>query len=65
MLGKVKWFNNKRGYGFITGANGKEYFIHQTNINMDGFRKLKDGQDVTFDEMVKEKGLEAINVSLR
>lgn len=65
MLGKVKWFNNKRGYGFITGDNGKEYFIHQTNINMDGFRKLKDGQDVTFDEIVKEKGLEAINVSLR
>ena len=40
MRGTVKWFDSKKGYGFISGDDGKEYFVHQSNIKMEGFRKL-------------------------
>lgn len=61
--GTVKWFDPKRGFGFIRRANGeKEIFVHQSSIQMDGYRTLSDGQVVEFEAVVGKKGLEASNV---
>ncbi|MFW5804390.1 MAG: cold shock domain-containing protein [bacterium] len=49
MQGKVKWFDPKLGYGFIISNDGKEIFVHYSGISMEGFRKLKHGQEVEFD----------------
>lgn len=46
--GTVGWYHAGKGYGFITGEDGAEYFVHQTQIRMDGFRKLKEHQKVSF-----------------
>lgn len=46
--GTVKWFNARRGYGFLTGEDGNDYFVHHSNIVMDGFRTLRLGQAVTY-----------------
>ena len=46
--GTVKWFNARRGYGFLTGDDGNDYFVHHSNIVMDGFRTLRSGQAVTY-----------------
>ena len=46
MTGKVKWFDSKKGYGFITGENGKEIFVHFSGIVTDGFKSLNEGQAV-------------------
>lgn len=58
MTGMCKWFNNKKGYGFITDGDGKDYFVHHSDIRMDGYRTLKEGQEVSFEIQVDEKGLE-------
>lgn len=47
--GKVKWFNKEKGYGFITKKDGNDIFVHYKDLNMDGFKLLKDGQKVEFD----------------
>ncbi len=57
MRGTVKWFNTQKGYGFITGDDGAEYFAHQTQIKMDGFRTLDAGDIVEFDVRSEEKGI--------
>lgn len=62
MKGTVKWFNNKKGYGYIIGEDEKEYFVHYTNIVSEGFKTLKENQEVTFDTTSTEKGIMAINV---
>ena len=62
--GNVKWFDNRKGWGFITQSDGEEVFVHYRNIDGDGFRKLKDGQEVEFDVVQGEKGLYAENVKL-
>lgn len=49
MRGTVKWFNPRTGYGFITGEDGNDYFVHYTSIQTDGFRTLKEKKEVTFD----------------
>lgn len=49
MSGTVKWFNVQKGYGFITGEDGNEYFVHQSSIKMEGFRKLRNNWKVTFE----------------
>ena len=49
MTGKVKWFDSKKGYGFITGENGKEIFVHFSGIVTDGFKSLNEGQAVEFE----------------
>jgi CspA family cold shock protein len=62
-LGTVKWFSEQKGYGFITPDEGaKDLFVHHTNIEIDGFRTLRDGQRVEFDASPGRKGLEAMNV---
>ncbi len=60
--GKVKWFNNQKGYGFITPENGKDVFVHHTAIQGDGYRTLKEGQDVEFEITKGPKGEQATNV---
>jgi len=62
MKGKVKWFNNAKGYGFICQEKGEEVFIHYANIKQDGFRTLSEGQNVLFELITTEKGLQALNV---
>ena len=60
--GNVKWFDNRKGWGFITQTDGQDVFVHFRNINGEGFRKLKDGDGVEFDVVEGEKGLFAENV---
>ncbi len=62
--GVVKWFNPVKGYGFIAGDDGKDAFVHQSNILMRGFRILESGQRVSYRTEQTEKGNNAVNVSL-
>jgi CspA family cold shock protein len=61
--GKVKWFNDAKGYGFITQDGGDDVFVHFTAIQGDGFKTLAEGQDVEFEVMDGRKGPQASNVS--
>ena len=63
-LGVVKWFNVVKGYGFIGGPEGQDYFVHFSSIDMNGFRKLKQGQQVEFTIQTGPKGLHAADVRL-
>ncbi|MCI8326203.1 MAG: cold-shock protein [Lachnospiraceae bacterium] len=60
--GTVKWFNAKKGYGFISDEEGKDVFVHFSALNMDGFKELKDGESVEFEVVEGEKGPQASNV---
>ena len=60
--GKVKWFNDAKGYGFIEQESGDDVFVHFTAIQGDGFRTLVEGQSVEFDVQSGDKGLHAANV---
>ena len=61
--GKVKWFNNAKGYGFVIAeAGGEDLFVHYSSIQMDGYKTLKAGQDVEFDIEQGPKGLHAVNI---
>jgi CspA family cold shock protein len=62
VIGKVKWFNNEKGYGFIDYVDGEDIFIHYSNIKQEGFKTLNEGQVVRFDLVQTEKGLQAVNV---
>ncbi len=62
--GKVKWFNNAKGYGFINETNkAEDLFAHFSAITMDGYKTLKAGQDVEFEIIQGPKGLHAVNIS--
>ncbi len=60
--GKVKWFNESKGYGFIESENGQDLFVHFSEIQGDGFKTLHEGQDVDFEETMGKKGPQASNV---
>jgi CspA family cold shock protein len=60
--GKVKWFNNAKGYGFIAQDNGEDVFVHYSVIQQDGYRSLNAGEEVEFDLANGEKGLQASKV---
>ncbi len=64
MKGQVKWFDSKKGYGFITGENGKEIFVHFSGIATDGFKSLNEGQKVEFEVGMGAKGEQAVNVTV-
>jgi Cold shock proteins len=63
MKGTVKWFNKDKGFGFITGEDGKDYFIHFSGIAGEGFKSLEEGQNVTFNVTEGQKGPMAVDVS--
>ena len=62
MTGKVKWFNNEKGYGFIVKENYDDIFVHYSAIKINGYKYLSAGQVVEFDLVKGDKGLQATNV---
>lgn len=64
MNGTVKWFNSDKGFGFITGEDGRDVFAHYSQINSDGFRSLEEGQEVTFEVAQGAKGPQAENINV-
>lgn len=60
--GQVKWFNESKGFGFITREDGTDVFVHYSSIQGDGFKSLSEGNMVSFDTETGPKGLKAINV---
>jgi len=60
--GKVKWFNNAKGYGFIVTEEGTDAFVHYADITGEGFKSLKEGQEVEFELTEGPKGAKAVNV---
>jgi cold shock protein len=63
MRGKVKWFNDRKGYGFITTDAGSDVFVHHTAIQADGYRSLAEGQEVEFEVESGPKGEQASKVT--
>ncbi|PLV60399.1 cold-shock protein [Thermotoga sp. KOL6] len=62
MRGTVKWFDSKKGYGFITMENGEDIFVHWSAIQMDGFKTLRENEQVEFEVQQGSKGPQAVNV---
>jgi len=60
--GKVKWFSNQKGYGFITGEDGKDVFVHYSAVTGEGYKTLEEGQEVEFEVTQGPKGDQATNV---
>lgn len=61
--GTVKWFNNQKGYGFISDENGNDVFVHYSGLNMEGFKSLEEGAEVEFEVVEGAKGPQATNVT--
>ena len=61
-VGTVKWFDVKKGFGFILSPDGKDVFVHYSSIEGDGFRCLKDGEKVEYEQIEGQKGLHALHV---
>lgn len=62
--GTVKWFNERKGYGFIEQEDGSDVFVHHSGIKAEGFKSLKEGDRVSFDVEHGKKGLAAVNVTV-
>lgn len=62
--GTVKWFNDRKGFGFITTSDGSDYFVHHTSIQGDGFKTLPEGAEVQFEIEQSDRGPKAVNVSV-
>ena len=62
--GTVKWFNNQKGYGFISDEAGNDVFVHYSGLNMEGFKSLEEGAAVEFEVVDGAKGPQATNVSV-
>jgi CspA family cold shock protein len=60
--GTVKWFNQRKGYGFLSAGDGRDIFVHYSNISGEGFKNLSEGDSVSFDIVEGEKGPRAENV---
>ena len=62
--GTVKWFNNQKGYGFISDEQGNDVFVHYTGLNMEGFKSREEGAEVEYDVTEGAKGPQAVNVTV-
>jgi len=62
--GKVKWFNEQKGFGFISSESGTDYFVHHSSIIGDGYKSLPEGAEVQFETEETEKGMRAVQVSV-
>ena len=60
--GTVKWFNDKKGFGFLSREDGDDVFVHHTSIQAEGFKSLREGQEVEFEVQDGPKGPQAVNV---
>ncbi len=60
----MKWFSSRKGYGFIEGEDGKSIFVHYTDIQSEGYKKLNEGDEVSFDIQNTDKGPKAVNVEV-
>ena len=63
ITGKVKWFNNEKGFGFIEYNDQEDIFVHYSGLNMEGFKSLDDGEHVEYDVIQGAKGPQAVNVT--
>jgi CspA family cold shock protein len=63
MKGKVKWFSKNKGYGFISGEDGQEYFVHWRSLLGEGYKILQEDDEVEFEIEQTDKGVQAINVT--
>ena len=61
--GKVKWFSNQKGYGFICDEEGNDIFVHFSGLNMEGYKTLDEGAEVEFEVKESDKGPQAVNVT--
>ncbi len=64
LKGTVKWFNDDKGFGFISAEDGNDYFAHFSQINKEGFKTLKEGEEVTFEVTEGAKGPQASNITI-
>jgi len=62
VLGKVKWFNSKKGYGFIIGPSQEDVFVHFSHLEMEGYKTLNKGQDIEYDLVQTDRGPQAHNI---
>lgn len=62
--GTVKWFNSEKGFGFISSETGADVFLHFSELQVDGFKTVEEGQKVTFEIVEDQKGAKAVNVSV-
>lgn len=65
MKGTVKWFNGEKGFGFITGEDGKDVFVHFSQINKNGFKTLKENEEVEYSVTKSVRGMQAENIIVK